>query len=308
MGEINLKEYLAQVRKTENDIYLMNSFEKNCYKLENDPRVTQIHKDLEDCMYLKEKKFFSCESRDYKFLKEYYGVGYAYDSTDFALKFAQSFRAKTKKNIDHKKLDSKDYFNTFLKSAIIPALLIYIFYHLWFVKLLAIIIGAFTFYKIKDFLYWSYYEKAVYETISDYAITILNNELEDLNTDKTTHLSILNTLRMPLDIAKKRLVELYNQDIIFPKYRNIIAVNQTSEYLDSGRCSELEGPNGAYNLYESELRQNIIIDKLDIVINQLDQIRQNQYYIYQAIRDTKNAIDNMNISVVTNTYIDGVKY
>lgn len=309
MGEINLKEYLTQVRTIENDIHLMNRFEKYCYKLENDPRVTQIHKDLEDCKYLKERKYFDWRARDYKFIQNYYDVhgNNAYDSTYFAIKFSNAFTKITNQHIHYPDLDSKDYFKTLVYSAIIPALLIILFHTEW-ISLIAIIIGAVTFLKIKSSLYWSNHDRVIYETIADYAITILNNELEEINKNNTTQLNKLNALRIPLDIAKKRLEELYNNNVVFPKYRNFIAVNQISEYIDSGRCTELEGTNGAYNLFENELRQNIIIDKLDTVINQLDQIRQNQYYIYQALRATQNAIENMDISVVTNTYIDGVKY
>jgi hypothetical protein len=76
-----------------------------------------------------------------------------------------------------------------------------------------------------------------------------------------------------------------------------------AEYLDSGRCSALEGPDGAYNLYESELRQNYIISKLDTIINQLDMIRENQYYLYTAMQDIKTAIAGLNVNVVINRYL-----
>lgn len=83
--------------------------------------------------------------------------------------------------------------------------------------------------------------------------------------------------------CNEALNQLYSLDIIFPKYRNFIAISQIYEYFMSGRCTELEGHEGAYNIFESELRQNIIINKLNDVLNQLEQIKQNQYMIYQAI-------------------------
>ena len=75
----------------------------------------------------------------------------------------------------------------------------------------------------------------------------------------------------------------YEQNIIFPKYRNMVAIATINEYLMSGRCFELEGPNGAYNLYEMELRQNIIIGQLSTIINSLEQIRNNQFSLYQEL-------------------------
>jgi hypothetical protein len=103
--------------------------------------------------------------------------------------------------------------------------------------------------------------------------------------------------------VRRKLDDLYNQNIIFPKYRHFVEVHQMAEYLDSGRCSALEGPDGAYNLYESELRQNYIISKLDTIINQLDMIRENQYYIYTAMQDIRTAIAGLNLNVVINRYL-----
>lgn len=90
--------------------------------------------------------------------------------------------------------------------------------------------------------------------------------------------------------TKDALGKLYSSDIIFPKYRNLIAMCTIYEYFASGRVSELEGPNGAYNLYESELRQNLIINNLDKISNQLDLIKDNQYTLYKAIGQTNKIL------------------
>lgn len=87
------------------------------------------------------------------------------------------------------------------------------------------------------------------------------------------------------------LEKLYNEDIIFQKYRNMVAITTINEYLESGRCYALEGPDGAYNLYEMELRQNIVIGQLSSVINNLEQIRNNQYMLYKEIKNSNEKID-----------------
>lgn len=79
------------------------------------------------------------------------------------------------------------------------------------------------------------------------------------------------------------LKTIYSKNIIHSKYRDFVAVSQIYEYIDTGRCSELEGPNGAYNLFESELRQNLIIGKLDVIIEQLDQLNRTMSYISNSI-------------------------
>ena len=60
----------------------------------------------------------------------------------------------------------------------------------------------------------------------------------------------------------------YQQNLIRKKYRNLIAVSSFHQYFLSGQCQRLEGPEGAYALFESELacghvdevigRQNLI--------------------------------------------------
>lgn len=90
------------------------------------------------------------------------------------------------------------------------------------------------------------------------------------------HSSVLKSLECALQ-------ELYSQDVIFPKYREMVAITTINEYLISGRCYELEGPDGAYNLYEMELRQNVIIGQLSSIVSSLEQIKSNQFSLYQEL-------------------------
>ena len=98
-------------------------------------------------------------------------------------------------------------------------------------------------------------------------------------------------------------------NIIYPKYHNFIAVATFYEYFDSGRCLTLEGHEGAYNIFENELRLNAILGKLEDIINHLEDIRSSQYAIYNAINEgnkTANAIyqKSMQISSNMNTIAD----
>lgn len=102
---------------------------------------------------------------------------------------------------------------------------------------------------------------------------------------KTQNLYIEN-----ISSCKKTLDQLYSMNIIFPKYRNFIAISQIYEYFMSGRCTELEGHEGAYNIFESEIRQNIIIMQLNNISNQLEQVKRNQYMIYQALQEANSRL------------------
>ena len=91
--------------------------------------------------------------------------------------------------------------------------------------------------------------------------------------------------------AEQTLQKLYNQNVIHAKYRNLTACCMFLEYLESGRCDALVGANGAYNLYESELRQNLIIYKLDEVVQRLDTLQSTMYRCCQAIETVSRKLD-----------------
>lgn len=113
--------------------------------------------------------------------------------------------------------------------------------------------------------------------------------------------------------TENALNRLYSADIIFPKYRNLIAISSFYEYFESGRCDTLTGHEGAYNIYENEIRLNRIIVQLDIVIDKLEEIKNNQYMLYDAINQTNRtnkkimselkSIRNQNADIFKNTSI-----
>lgn len=110
-----------------------------------------------------------------------------------------------------------------------------------------------------------------------------------------------NTERDALFDAKWKLQaalrNLYEEGIIYPKYQNLVAVSTIYEYLASGRCDRLEGPNGAYNLYEMELRQNIVIGQLSTITEHLEQIKENQYTLYYEIQNANRNSESMLSSI-----------
>ncbi len=83
-----------------------------------------------------------------------------------------------------------------------------------------------------------------------------------------------------LDIREK----LYARTVMYPKYQNLPALTSIYEYFITGRCEELTGPHGAYNMYEDEMRKDTVISQLSTVIANLEQIKQNQYMLYQQVK------------------------
>ena len=65
----------------------------------------------------------------------------------------------------------------------------------------------------------------------------------------------------------------------------------------SGRCKELEGTNGAYNIFESESRMNTVVSQLSKVIESLEQIKGNQFVLYDAIDRSNKELKKLNTSM-----------
>lgn len=78
--------------------------------------------------------------------------------------------------------------------------------------------------------------------------------------------------------------KLYARNVMYPKYQNLPALTSIYEYFITGRCEELTGPHGAYNMYEDEMRKDTVISQLSTVIANLEQIKQNQYMLYQQVK------------------------
>ena len=60
----------------------------------------------------------------------------------------------------------------------------------------------------------------------------------------------------------ERLKELYSYQFVYKKYQSLEACCTIMEYLESGRCDELNGTYGAYNKYDSEVASGNIIEHL----------------------------------------------
>ena len=102
--------------------------------------------------------------------------------------------------------------------------------------------------------------------------------------------TILNNEIRKIDALRD---QLYQLNVLHPKYRELVPVITMYEYFETGRCYALVGPNGAYNLYEQELRQNIIISNLNQVIVQLARIENTQRALCAAVKEANRYAEAM---------------
>lgn len=128
-------------------------------------------------------------------------------------------------------------------------------------------------------------KKSYNDACDAYAIEVVQYD-NDTNLAMCQHNNALTALQ-------EALSDLYNENVVYAKYRNLVAITTINEYLQSGRCTELEGHEGAYNLYEMELRQNIVINQLSNIVSNLEQIKDNQFALYQELAHANATVDSI---------------
>lgn len=107
----------------------------------------------------------------------------------------------------------------------------------------------------------------------------------------------IGEIQQAKEATKQTLDRLYAVGVIYPKYRALVPVTMFCEYIASGRRGVLEGTNGMYDLYESEIRAGIIISELQkikevmntishqlgTISGQLNNVRESQFMLYNAM-------------------------
>ncbi len=139
-------------------------------------------------------------------------------------------------------------------------------------------------YEYKNSL--SKYQKALQKYQDD--LTEENKRLDRENNQKIALQNSLEKLQSQNKASAEVLQKIYSKNIIYPKYRNLVMVCALQEYICAGRCTTLEGHEGAYNILEMEIRMDRIITRLDKVIATLNEIKASQYMVYTAIQDANH--------------------
>lgn len=130
-------------------------------------------------------------------------------------------------------------------------------------------------------------------------VELCKKELDDVKAQTLSTSD--NILSDEIDMAEKALQEtvvcknqLYSQNVIFPKYRNLVAIASLNEYIMSGRSNSLTGSGGAYDKFEMDCRADRIISQLSEVVTSLDAIREGQHMLYTQITAVNKGLDKLN--------------
>ena len=96
--------------------------------------------------------------------------------------------------------------------------------------------------------------------------------------------------------SKDNLEKIYAYNILEEKYRNLVAVSSIYEYLKYERTRSLQrvgSDEGAYNMFETEMRLNRIITNTEIIIKNLDKIAKNQRELANIMYNAQSSINNL---------------
>lgn len=116
-------------------------------------------------------------------------------------------------------------------------------------------------------------------------------QIEELKTQKQVAETYRQQVEKALASSRRNLDKMYSYNVVFPKYRNYVMVSSLYEYLCAGRCTTLEGHEGAYNILELEIRLDRIITQLDRILQNLAAIQANQYTLYSCLQDSNRKMD-----------------
>ncbi len=142
---------------------------------------------------------------------------------------------------------------------------------------------------------------------ANHELKILEDGYETENLNEIEHILNIEKIKYEMNYILELLEdnvklrnEIYSYNIIYGKYRNIIAVSRFIDYFESGRCEKLDGADGAYNMYEQEIRA-------DTIIEQLDKITENQYYLYKELKEVNKSLREIqNELIVSNIKMDTI--
>ena len=109
--------------------------------------------------------------------------------------------------------------------------------------------------------------------------------------------NMINHINYHLDESKKLRAMIYDDDVLPPRYRNIVRVASLYQFLENGICTQIKGHGGIYDTYEYHLKLKDIIDNLVEIKRDVRQIRQNQEFLYDKLCDVHETLESINSGI-----------
>ncbi|MBP3793614.1 MAG: hypothetical protein ILA24_06205 [Ruminococcus sp.] len=144
--------------------------------------------------------------------------------------------------------------------------------------------------EINESLHKEYEEALVYNRKAEDSNNRIKKQYNDILSKYKKDRTLFNN---DLFRTRNALEKYYSLNIIHPKYWGFVPIASILEYFQTGVCTELEGHEGAYNKYDQEMLLKAILGKLDDVLANLEQIKNNQRLLYNAIMDSNRNVNNL---------------
>lgn len=126
-----------------------------------------------------------------------------------------------------------------------------------------------------------------YECLVDFDRERVKNELLEKEYAIATQAQLQKKHEETLNVLK----QFYDAADIYPTYRNIVAACHICEYLKSGICTELTGPNGAFMVFKYEMFEKQKIKQLDMVISKLGQLHFDNQILNESLNQIAHRVD-----------------
>lgn len=119
-----------------------------------------------------------------------------------------------------------------------------------------------------------------------------NARIENLNAEPAI-IEEQEEIYKQLQIAQTQLRQIYSLDVLPPKYRNLNAVATFYEYLETRRCTTIDGHGGIFDTYETERIQLLQLEELAQMNTTLSSIEDEQRMICEETRQANQTLSNI---------------
>ena len=100
-----------------------------------------------------------------------------------------------------------------------------------------------------------------------------------------------------LQDAKSSLRDIYAVNVLPERYRSFCAAATMLGYLQTGRCTAIQGHGGIYDTYEIDMQNRAIITTLEEIKNISLQIEANQQLLLSEMQQANRTLTNINQTV-----------
>ena len=141
-----------------------------------------------------------------------------------------------------------------------------------------------------------------------YKDNIASAEQQTLINQKNAQLVLqdYNILKRQYQETLSVLEKYYNLGVIYKNYCSMVPVSMFVQYLESGRADKLEGHEGCYNLYENDLKFQIIVSELQSLRSDL---RHSMSVLYDSLDECNRNVSRLNEqSIITNQHLAVMEY